>query len=184
MMTLFKYKLYFLSLICLVHGSYGQAIEPKLTDEQISFHQSILNTTLIGVAMIDEKKNTNYNNFVVDFNSGCLCNSPSFYIDTDKNQFYAINFCAGEYSEDLEEDYLTTKIKRIEVDSVKLQVTVSSSEQSNLILTFTKIKPDIYKLVIDGELNRDYIGIQLYNYYIPINASQKVKKEDCGEFDG
>ncbi len=184
MKNLLKNIILSIMLFGIIDLANGQIIESKLTNDAINYHHSILNTTLVGVRKIDEQREPNYNNLVIDINSICLCNAPSFYIDTTKKQFYAINFCAGEYSKDLKESYLSTKINKIVVDSIKLVLYISSNDQSNVVFTFTKVKTDIYKLVIEGELNRDYIGNQIYNFYIPNNSLYKVKKEECDDYEG
>lgn len=159
----------------------------------------LYNTELVGLCVKDLKKTNPHGKYWIDFNSACMCDSPSFYIDTKKNKIYFFSYCKNELPPNKIEVYYEYNIEKIISIKGKVSVFLNEGKILNVIsqksdfndelipsvyvLNFFKIEnTPIYKLEIEGNLPTAYIGARVNGYFTP--TPSKFEIEDCGDFDG
>ncbi|MFV0304330.1 MAG: hypothetical protein ACK5IC_02460 [Moheibacter sp.] len=140
--------------------------------------KELFNKNMIGLSIINKKEQNIFKKYVIDFSSSCMCNSPSIFIDQDKNEIILFNYCDGiKKTEEIKKKHIL-KISRIDVENEKLII----STKNLLKFNFTKKNRQLFQLQVEGKLPSDYIGAELKSFFT--TQPEKFQKEDCGDFDG
>ncbi len=151
----------------------------KKTFGDTIYFEEIMNSKLVGLSFISDTISNPYERYELDFSTVCYCDAPSFYIDKKLMEIIVFNYCdTGKVPNNLEHSY-TYEIINTENSTGKIKFTTSTS----INFIFSKIKDlPIYKLEIEGELPKTFIGNDLKKVFT--SQPDKFKSFDCGDFDG
>lgn len=141
--------------------------------------EPIFNKKLTGLALINEKEQSIFKKYGLDFSAECMCNTPSVYIDKQKNELVLFNYCDGSRKLSEIEHKVILKISSAKMEGEKL---VFITDQ-NLKFTFGRGEhPSLFELNVTGKLPTDYIGTELKRYFTP--QPGQFYKVACGDYQG
>ncbi|WP_452219926.1 hypothetical protein [Lacinutrix salivirga] len=158
----------------------SESPKKKLIKETDTLFKKIFNKALIGLSIKD--KNENQKKYWIDFNSNCMCDSPSLFLKTIDNKLFLYNYCSNSIPPDSEEPFFEYEIKKILYNKKDLEILAENNHFQSIIFKFKKVDKNVYKLTISGKLPTDYIGVRINQYFTP--TPDNFQKEDCGDFDG
>lgn len=139
---------------------------------------NLFNKTLVGLTASE-------NSYFIDDISQCMCNAPSFYIDSKTNTFYVYNYCSENNNPSNIENVYKYTIKNIEAIENQTQLILENQlNQKKLILAFNLIDKDlfIYKFSITGNFPKKFIGQRINKYFTLDKSNFKIA--DCKDFEG
>lgn len=141
--------------------------------------EPIFNKKLIGLSIINEQEQSIFKKYGIDFTAECMCNTPSVYIDKQKNELVLFNYCDGSRKLSEIEHKVILKISSMKMEGEKL---IFSTDQ-NIKFTFSRKEHQaLFELNVEGKLPTDYIGTDLKRYFTP--QPQQFYKADCGDYQG
>lgn len=146
--------------------------------QNVSF-ETVFNTKLVGLSLINDKEKNISNKYKIDFTSQCLCNSPSIYIDKQKSQLILFNYCDGDKKLNAIKNKYTFNILTFKTEGNILAL--NTRQKVKFILKQVENQP-VFKLETEGKLPTDYIGNEMKVFFT--SQSGKFQKEDCGDFGG
>lgn len=141
--------------------------------------ENLFNKVIVGLSIIDEKEKDPYKKYGLDFNAICLCDAPSFFIDTKSSKFTIFNYCDSNYDFKEIKNKYSYKITKIEAKNKELVITTSESLKIKFYQTDNK---SIYKMNYEGNIPTDFVGSDLKNLYT--SEYNKFVTIDCGDFSG
>lgn len=152
----------------------------KISNKAISEkanHSELYNVKLVGVT----KDSIIANRYFIDFSSACMCSAVSFLLKKDK--IYIFDYCQDALPPKSEEPYYIYNIIQQSQSENELHLVVANDSNNSLKLKFSKLDDDyIYKLTLEGDLPRDYIGVIVNNYYTFSPTHFDIY--DCEGFEG
>lgn len=141
--------------------------------------EPIFNKKLIGLSIINEKEQSIFKKYGVDFTAECMCNTPSVYIDKEKNELILFNYCDGSRKFSEMQHKVVLKISSTKMEGENLIFTTDQ----NIKFTFSKKEHQaLFELNVTGKLPTDYIGTELKRYFTP--KPEQFYKVDCGDYQG
>ncbi|MGY3793353.1 hypothetical protein [Aquimarina sp. 433] len=154
-------------------------LDKKNTD---SIFNNLFNKELIGVSIKTEDEKDIYKKYWIDFNSRCMCDSPSIFLDKKNKKVYIYNYCRNSVPPKNKEPFFEYVLEKIVFKENELEISIKNNIEEEIILKFNEIEDEIYAMSIDGDFPSDYIGDRINNLFTPSPSS--FEKEDCGDFDG
>lgn len=161
---------------------------------------ALFNNDLIGLSIKDSLSSDILKRYQIDFYSECMCDATSLLIDTITDKLYLYNYCSfgtPPNTEDIYYEYAIDKVQALEEEVVLFLnngIIINRTEQQveynkdslprDFIISIVKVNEfPIYQLkVVDGELPSSYIGSRMNEFFT--YKVDKIKKYDCGDFDG
>lgn len=156
--------------------------DTKLKNDKTVSHVAfdpIFNKKLTGLSIVNEKEQSIFKKYGVDFTAECMCNTPSVYIDKEKNELILFNYCDGSRKFSEMQHKVVLKISSTKMEGGKLIFTTDQ----NIKFTFSRKEHQaLFELNATGKLPTDYIGTELKRYFTP--KPEQFYKVDCGDYQG
>lgn len=141
--------------------------------------ENLFNKLIVGLSIIDEKEKDSYKKYGLDFNTICLCNAPSFFINTKSNEFIIFNYCDSNNDFKEIENKYSYKITKIEAENRELIIITSGNLKIKFYQTDNKI---IYEMNYEGNIPTDFVGSDIKKLYT--SEYNKFVAIDCEDFSG
>lgn len=153
--------------------------EVPILEESQNRDEVFFNKKLIGLTDLNIKEVNYYKRFGINFESICLCNSPSLFVDKLQKKIIMFNYCDSK-----------KQLSKIE-HTIEYQITATEYSGNKIILkTHKNVKfiferidsMPLFKVEIEGEFSTDYIGSKLNKIFT--YQPEKFKSTDCGDYGG
>ncbi len=152
------------------------------TDTTKNTHfDKIYNKKLVGLSEVNPKENNPYKKYGLDFASECYCDSPSMYIDTQKNEIIIFNYCEPEKEWKAESEKMYT-YSITNSEFFDNSMILSTNNKLKFTIRILNQAKDLYQISIQGSLPKSYVGQQLKSIFT--SKPSNFVQYDCGDFDG